>query len=135
MAGAGAEATGRAAVRDAVSRFPFRARSPGPRRQPGQMNKLEAAYAAELELRKRAGDVLWYAYEGLRLRLADKTGLTPDFAVVTREGFLELHETKGFMQDDAAVKLKVAAAMFPFTFKLVRQRAKKNGGGFEITEV
>lgn len=89
-------------------------------RIPGQMNKLESRYADRLELLKRAGQIATYWYEGITLRLARRTGLTPDFVVQLTDGTLELHECKGFMQDDAAVKLKVAATMFPFTFRLAR---------------
>jgi hypothetical protein len=46
-------------------------------------------------------------------------------------GELELHETKGFMRDDAAVKLKVAAGMYPMRFYLV----EKSGPSFKLTEV
>lgn len=99
------------------------------------MNKLEARYNAELERRKQAGEVLWFEYEAIKLRLAKKTFLTPDFAVVNKAGEIEIHETKGFMQEDANVKLKVAAHMFPFRFFLVRARALRDGGGFEVTEV
>lgn len=101
----------------------------------GEMNKTEAAYAAHLEVRSRAGEVAWYKFEGVKLRLADNTFLTVDFAVMGDDGVLEMHEVKGFMTDDAAVKLKVAAFMYPFKFFLVRARAKKNGGGWDVTEV
>lgn len=87
----------------------------------GQMNKTEAAYAAHLELRKRDGDVAWYHFEGVKLRLADKTFLTVDFPVMRRDGTMEMHEVKGFMQDDANVKIKVAAGMYPFKFIIVRK--------------
>lgn len=118
-----------------MTRFPFRAHARRAPRKPGQMNKLEAAYAAELELRRAAGDVLWFAYEGIKLRLADRTFLTPDFIVVTKAHEVEVHECKGFMEDDAAVKIKVAAEAFPFRFVLVKARAKRDGGGFEAQEV
>lgn len=83
------------------------------------MNKLEAKYAGVLELRKKAGEIAAYWFEGLKLRLADRTFYTPDFVVQLADGSLELHETKGFMRDDAAIKLKVAAETFPFRFVLV----------------
>ncbi len=36
-----------------------------------------------------------------------------------------MHEVKGFMRDDAAVKLKVAAKMHPWwTFRLVKKSKK-----------
>jgi hypothetical protein len=97
----------------------------------GAMNKTEAAYAAHLELRKRDGDVLWYRFEGIKLRLADNTFLTVDFALMRADGSLEMHEVKGFMQDDANVKIKVAADQYPFKFFIVR----KSKIGFTITPV
>ena len=82
----------------------------------GKQNKTEGAYGTHLELRKRAGEVAWYAFEGVKLRLADNTFYTPDFAVMLTSGQLEMHEVKGFWEDDARVKIKVAAAIFPFQF-------------------
>lgn len=97
----------------------------------GQMNKTEAAYAVLLEQLKVAGRIQWYRFEGLKLRLADKTFYTPDFAVMRDDGTMECHECKGFWQDDARVKIKVAAEMYPFRFMAAKQRAKKHGGGWE----
>ena len=101
----------------------------------GEMNRLEAAYAAHLELRRIAGDVAWFKFEGLKLRLADNTFLTVDFFVMLANGELQAHECKGYMQEDAAVKLKVAASMYPFRFLLIRARTKRDGGGFSIEEI
>jgi hypothetical protein len=67
----------------------------------GQRNRTEAAYEAVLELRKHAGEVLWYRFEALKLRLADNCFLTPDFAVMLHDGRLQMHEVKGFWTDDA----------------------------------
>ena len=86
-----------------------------PRRVAGSMNKLEEAYAAHLRKLEHAGEIESFLYEPVKLRLADKCFYTPDFLVVTREGHLELHETKGGpWMDDARVKIKVAAKDFPF---------------------
>ncbi len=98
-----------------------------------EMNRLEAAYALQLEARKIAGEIAWYRYEAVKLRLAAKTFLTVDFFVMLANGELEAHECKGFMEDDAAVKLKVAAAMYPFRFFLVRFPNKRTG--WQIAEV
>ncbi|MBN3848165.1 DUF1064 domain-containing protein [Paraburkholderia sp. Ac-20342] len=98
----------------------------------GKMNKSEAAYAAHLEARRHVGDVLWFRFEGIKLRLADNTFFTPDFALIVASGALELHEFKGFMEEDANVKLKAAATQYPFAFRLVR---KAKGGGFDIREL
>jgi hypothetical protein len=101
----------------------------------GTMNKLETAYDAYLWTLYAAGDVLWHKFEGIKLRLADNTFLTVDFAVLPRSGVLEMHECKGFWQDDARVKIKVAASIYPFKFIAVKARAKKNGGGWEREEL
>lgn len=85
------------------------------------MNKTEAQYAQHLALRQRDGDIVWYRFEGLKFRLADNTFYSPDFAVMRANGEIELHEVKGFMMDDANVKVKVAADQYPFQFFVVRK--------------
>ena len=115
-------------------------------------NRWEKEYALELEARRQAGNVLWWGYQAIKLRLADRTWYTPDFAVlefqqaslVLRPGegrptimpklpeIPKLHfiEIKGFMRDDANVKFKVAAEQFPcFCFRMYG-RAKS--GGWEL---
>lgn len=98
------------------------------------MNKTESEYCQLLELRKRAGEVVWYRFEGVKLRLADNTFYTPDFAVMLSTGEMEMHEVKGFWTDDARVKIKVAAERYPFRFIAVKPKAKKAGGGWEVEE-
>lgn len=93
--------------------------SPKPRR--GVMNKTEARYAEDLELGRRNGAYLWWAFEPITLRLAKGARFTPDFAVLTSAGALEFHETKGgFIREAAMVRLKVAASHYPFVFRLVQ---------------
>lgn len=102
----------------------------------GERNSTEKAYEEHLEARRVAGNVLWYKFEGVKLRLADNTFYTPDFAVMLTSGVMEMHEVKGFWQDDARVKIKVAAELYPFRFIAAVPRKKKDGGGwnFEIFE-
>lgn len=98
----------------------------------GAMNKTEAAYAAHLESQRSCGAVEWFKFEGIKLRLADNTFYTPDFAVMLAGGRLQLHEVKGHWQDDARVKIKVAADLYPFEFIAVKVRAKRDGGGWAV---
>jgi hypothetical protein len=91
------------------------------RMKQGRMNQTEKAYAAHLELRKAAGEVVWYAFEALKLRLADKTFYDTDFTVMLAGGELEVHEVKGFWTDDARVKIKVAAEKYPFRFIAIKK--------------
>jgi hypothetical protein len=100
------------------------------RREPGVMNKLEAEYAEYLEARKKAGEILDYGFERITLKLAKRTSYTPDFDVLLPDGLLEFHETKGFWEEDARIKIKVAAQTFPFTFFGVQKKPKKDGGGW-----
>lgn len=93
----------------------------------GEMNKSEAKYAKHLELRKQAGEILWYAFEGMKFRLANNTFYTPDFAVLRSNGLLEMHEYKGRWMDDARVKIKVAAELYPVVFIGVQ----KDGNSFK----
>lgn len=100
----------------------------------GQLNKTEQSYQDFLERRKRGGQILWYRFEGVKLRLADNTFYTPDFAVMLADGVMEMHEVKGHWQDDARAKIKIAAEMYPFRFVALKVRAKKDGGGWAIEE-
>lgn len=104
------------------------------RMKTGYMNKTEGLYERILRDRQIAGEVLWYKFEGVKLRLADNTFYSPDFFVMLANGQLEAHEVKGYWQDDARAKIKIAADMYPFRFIAVKVRAKKNGGGWELEE-
>ncbi len=96
-----------------------------------KMNKTEAEYASFLEDEKNRGAIVFYRFEGIKLRLADNTFYTPDFVVMDLDGVIECHEVKGYWMDDARVKIKIAAEMYPFRFLAVKKRAKKHGGGWE----
>ena len=83
------------------------------------MNKTEARYFARLQADP---DVHWIGYEAVTLKLADDCRYTPDFAVMRSDGAIELHEVKGgFVREDAWVKVKVAAAKFPFQFVFAQE--------------
>lgn len=91
------------------------------------MNKTEAEYAAFLETAKTAGAILNFWWDALGLRMASKTHYRTDFLVMRADGTLELHEVKGHMEDDAWVKLKVIAEMYPFPVFVVKKVAKCRG--------
>lgn len=93
-----------------------RFRGRGVRRQPGQMNGWEKSYALHLEERKAIGEILWFEFDSIKFRLAEKTFYTPDFLVMNAKEELEIHEVKGHWEDDARVKIKVAADKFPMKF-------------------
>lgn len=100
----------------------------------GEMNATERAYADHLDERMKAGEVIWYAFESIRLSLVEgdaRTVYTPDFAVQLADGEMELHEVKGFWQEAARVRIKVAASMYPFRFRSFQKLSKKDGGGWK----
>jgi len=103
------------------------------------LNKTEAAFLEYLKERFPHVDVL---SQGITLKLGNGTRYTPDFFVstdATNEHALpvcqcQAWEVKGFMRDDANVKLKVAAAKFSWiTFYLVRRQGKT--GGWNIQRI
>lgn len=98
-------------------------------------SKLEAEWAQVLELRKRAGEIVHWAYEPITLKLADGSRFTPDFMTIRADREIEFFETKGFMREAANVRLKVAAELYPwFRFTLVR-RGKGARGQWTCDEV
>lgn len=121
-----------------ASQYRTRTRPKPARRAPhavGKMNGLEAEYLRTvLEPRRAAGEILEIQFEGLTLRMANRTGYTPDFVVVTPH-CIELHEVKGHWEDDARVKWKVAGEQF-WCFRLfaATKRKKSEGVGFNIEE-
>lgn len=100
-------------------------------RPQGGMNGTELAYSQYLEQQRRVKRIQWWAYESVKLRLADGTWFTCDFMVIAADGTVEMHEVKGFMREAARVRLNVAADRFPFVFKLVRLEHQQ----WEITEI
>lgn len=100
---------------------------------PKDMNTLESRYAMRLEAMRMAGELACWTFEAVKLRLADKTFYTPDFLVIHLNGDIEFHETKGFWRDDARVKIKVAAELFPmFSFVAVQWSSKTKNWAFEF---
>lgn len=102
--------------------------------KPGEMNGTEAAYARLLDTRVLTGELQCYWFEAFTFKLAKDCRYTPDFIVMLPDGLLECHETKGFWQDDAKVKIRCASHMFPFRFVALRKLPKKDGGGWAEEE-
>jgi hypothetical protein len=98
------------------------------------MNGTERDFAIQLEARKRAGDIREWHFEGITLKLADDCRYTPDFMVVERDWTISFSETKGFWREDAKIKIRVAAKMYPFKFTAHRKNPIKSGGGWTEEE-
>lgn len=91
----------------------------------GVINKNEAQFAAILDEWLANGRILHYGYENITLTLAPRTTLLLDFHVIEADGTIVFYECKGGMrngkyraEEDATVKMKVAAKQFPY-FKII----------------
>lgn len=70
--------------------------------------------------------------QSVTLKLAFDCRFTPDFSYIDENGRLTLEDVKGFQREDALIKAKVAARLFPF-FRFVI--VKKVGSGWDMSEV
>ena len=121
----------------------FRRAKSRPRHIPGQMNKTEEEYHAILVGMQRDGEIDSFGFEAIKLKLADKTFYTPDFFVVHKSGDMVFHEVKAatskgkvLCEDDARVKIKVAAEQFPqFGFIVAAKLPRSAGGGWKVEEI
>lgn len=94
------------------------------------LNKTEQAFSDYL--RGELFELQEMFTQAFTLKLGNGVRYTPDF--VTRHGgHFAAYEVKGFMRDDACVKIKVAASIYAFMdFFLV---TKRKGGGWDIQPV
>ena len=100
------------------------------------MNKTERAFESLL----KGGSEFKHdavSAQSITLKIGNGVRYTPDFLAVdvTQSGAYLLHayEVKGFMRDDAAVKLKVAASLYPWIkFHLI---SKRKGGGWDHQDI
>ncbi len=99
-----------------------------------RMNQIETAFAWMLQAQKIKGEIIDFRFEPITFNLAPKTTYTPDFEIVWSDHFEYVDiKAKGgetekiskvtgkpykkrwsSMRDDAAVKIKVAAAQNPW---------------------
>lgn len=84
-----------------------------------KLNKTERAYHEYLKLKRYD----WLGVQCVTLKLADDCRLTPDFAYITN-GMFYLVDVKGFQREDALIKMKVAARMFPWAQFLIVKKTK-----------
>ena len=94
----------------------------------GEMNKTERRYADQLDAWKAIGTVVAWWFDPFSFRLAARTYYRPDFLVQWATGVLQIVDVKGYWEEDAKVKYKLAREMFScFQWAAVR-RVK---GGWE----
>lgn len=95
----------------------------------GQMNKTERRYFEYLKAEEAAGRVQKIWFESIKVKIADGAcWYTPDFLVMRPDGTLEFHEVKAcprMFMDDAKVKVKATATIYPF--KMIVVYPERNG--------
>ena len=109
----------------------------------GEMNKTEKRYAAELDEMIRQQKLVRYWFEPFSLRLTkppkgQPARYTPDFLLLYPDGRTVVVDVKGSGIDNDAsiVRIKCAAEHFPlWEFWLVKQKTKRQGGGWRTLEV
>lgn len=96
-----------------------------------KLNKTERRF---YEWVKHRDGFLWIGVQNVTLKLADDTRYTPDFIGVRPDG-ITAWEVKGFMRDDAHVKLKTAARQFPWIDFILVTATKVQKGNWELRDV
>jgi len=98
-----------------------------------RMNKTETRYAQHLAAFQMTGEIIWWAFEPMKFRLADNTHWTPDFGVqfdssmpFSHEDLVTFVDVKGtrkngkaWVEEDAQLKIKICAKLFPM-FRFVQ---------------
>lgn len=85
-------------------------------------SKLEAKHAAELDLLKRSGQIRgWLPQVSLPLA-GTKRRMIVDFLVVRSDGALELHDTKGIVTKDWALKRELIETALGIPVTIVKGR-------------
>ena len=95
---------------------------------PEEGNKTEQQFGLRLFSLKSRGDILEYAFEPVKLRLGKKCWYTPDFLVWEKDRSVTAYEVKGYWRDDARVKIKVAAKLYPMIRFVAASKSGKNVG-------
>lgn len=92
----------------------------------GAMNDNEKRFAATLAEWKLNGRIKAFEFEGVTLNLAPRTTLTMDFIVQEADDTLVFYEVKGgkkdkkyHIEEDAWLKMKLAAEKFPYLKMLI----------------
>lgn len=92
-----------------------------PKTPEDRLNKTEREFLSRLR-NDVYGHMQHIGIQSLTLQLGFDCRYTPDFWTRMQGGDFRLWEVKGFMRDDARVKIHAAARVFPFwTFVLVKK--------------
>lgn len=82
-------------------------------------SKREARYAAELQLRKRAGEVVFWL-EQVPLHLPGKTKYVVDFVEFRADGSVRFVDVKGVETETFKLKKRQVEALYPLEIEVVK---------------
>ena len=105
------------------------------RQPPGVMNRSEDRYARTvLEVQLNAGVIVSWEFEVIKFRLGSGAWYTPDFFIITDRGRIEIHEYKGHWEQAARVRIKAAAAGFPW-FRFIAITKPRGVRDYEFEDI
>lgn len=93
-----------------------------------RLNKTERAYLALL----RSFPYEWIGIQNITLKLADDLRFTPDFSFIHKGRFTLVDVKGGYVREDAFIKIKTAARLFPWATFLIVKRVE---GGWDHQEI
>lgn len=97
-----------------------------------KLNKTERRFYDEFS---KKPETLWMGVHAFRLRLGPNTHYTPDFEILDRTGTLSIVDVKGtFTREDAQLKIKMAARLFPM-FRFIKAEWGMKKGVFTLSVI
>ena len=119
------------------NRFARYAKAPTEKKERDSLydNNQEREYAMHLEAQRQAGIIEHWWLKPFSIRLGYTPGkdvyYRPDFMVQMLDGTLAIHETKGYMEEDARLKLAWVAQRYPFPIFCIKKAKARDGYSWE----
>jgi hypothetical protein len=96
---------------------------------PTGMNKIETDYHEHLRGRLLNGEIVWFMFGAINLKMGHDLHYRIDEFVMLPDGELQAHEVKGpYEREDSKVKRRTAARMFPWPLYIVT----RDGDGWNM---
>jgi len=104
-----------------------------PKQKGRQPNKTESEFGLILEARKRRGEIIAYAYEGLSLRWGGGMRYTPDWVVFIEDAPIKLIECKGgYIWPKDLIRFKGCRAQWCGSYFDFEMHQKKEGSWIRL---
>jgi len=92
-------------------------------------SKLEEEFRLSLYVDLQRGNIVWFDYEAMRLRIGKDAYYKPDFVTLSWGGSMTFYEVKGHWREAARVRIRAAAERYRmFSFFAV---SKPKGEGWK----